>query len=184
MKEPLMASQDRQSRDRIALAGVLTALAVAVHVVETFAPTPVPWFRVGMANCFVLVALERWGFREAAWVAFGKVVLAALFTGRFLSPSFVLSLCGTGASLAVMAAAAGASKRLGFVGISVLGAGAHTLAQLCLAAFLFLRTSSLFGLLPLLGGVSLAGGVATGLVAALVFDSLERSGSAPIRRAG
>jgi heptaprenyl diphosphate synthase len=71
-----------------------------------------------------------------------------------------------------MAAALRTSPPLGFVGISVLGAQAHVLAQLFLATLL-LRTPALWSLLPLLGTLAVLAGCLTGFVAHRVAQALE-----------
>ncbi len=160
---------------RLARIGLLVALAAALQSLETLIPTPVPWFRLGLGNALVLLALHLFGAREALWVALGKVMVGSLLTGRFLSPGFALSLGGTLAATGVMAGCARAPLPLGFVGLSVLGAEAHALAQIALASSLLLRTQALWALAPLLGGLAVGAGVLTGLVAHRLAVSLESS---------
>lgn len=158
---------------RLARIGLLVSLAAAVHLLETLVPTPVPWFRLGLGNALVLLALHLYGGREALWVGLGKVVVGSLLAGRFLSPGFALSLGGTVAATGVMAAAIRLPLPLGFVGLSVLGAEAHALTQIALASSLFLRTSSLWSLAPLLGGLAVGSGALTGLLAHRLALSLD-----------
>jgi len=161
----------------LARLGLLIALAGAVQAAETFFPTPTPWFRLGLGNAVVLLALHLWGARAAAWVGLGKVLVGGLLTARFLSPGFLLSLGGTASAVAVMAAARLASPPLGFVGVSVLGAEAHALAQLVLASWL-LRTPAVWSLAPLLGTLSVLAGCLTGWVAHRAAKVLEEEGGA------
>lgn len=160
---------------RLARLGLLIALAGAVQAVESLVPSPAPWFRLGLGNTVVLVVLHRWGPREGVWVAAGKVLLGSLLAGRLFSPAFLLSLGGTAAAVAAMAAVLRASPPLGFVGVSVLGAQAHVLAQLFLATLL-LRTPALWSLLPLLSSLAVLAGCLTGIVAHRVARALEGAG--------
>ncbi|MEW6489506.1 MAG: Gx transporter family protein [Thermodesulfobacteriota bacterium] len=160
---------------RLARLGLLIALAGAVQAAESLVPSPAPWFRLGLGNAVVLVVLHRWGPREGVWVAAGKVLVGSLLAGRLFSPAFLLSLGGTAAAAAAMAAALRASPPLGFVGISVLGAQAHVLAQLFLATLL-LRTPALWSLLPLLGTLAVLAGCLTGFVAHRVVQVLGCGG--------
>jgi heptaprenyl diphosphate synthase len=157
---------------RLARLGLLIALAGAVQAAESLLPSPAPWFRLGLGNAVVLVVLHRWGPREGIWVAAGKVLVGSLLGGRLFSPAFLLSLGGTAAAVAAMAAALRACPPLGFVGVSVLGAQAHVLAQLFLAALL-LRTPALWSLLPLLGSLAVVAGCLTGIAAHRVARTLE-----------
>lgn len=155
----------------VARLGLLIALAGALQAAEGFLPTPAPWFRVGFGNALVLVSLLHWGPREGVWVALGKVLVGSLLGGRFLSPAFALSLGGSLSAAVAMALAARAPS-LGFVGLSVVGAQAHALAQLGLASLL-LRTPSLLVLAPLLSLFSIFGGVVTGFAAEAVGRALD-----------
>jgi uncharacterized membrane protein len=64
-----------------------------------------------------------------------------------------------------MEIALAASPPLGLVGVSVIGAQAHVLAQVAVASAVVLRTGAVWSLAPLLGLLATAAGVATGLLA-------------------
>jgi heptaprenyl diphosphate synthase len=168
-----MPSGAKADTVRLARIGLLMALAGALQALEGLVPTPAPWFRLGLGNAIVLASLHHWGAREAAWVALGKVIVGSLLSGRLLSPGFFLALGGTACSTTVMMVALRAAPPLGFVGVSVLGAEAHALAQLSLARALFVRTPALWSLAPLLGIVALASGCLTGIVAFKVAQTLD-----------
>lgn len=172
-----MPSVGRTQTATLARLGLLVALAGALQALEIAVPSPVPWFRLGLGNALVLVALHLWGVREACWVALGKVMVGALLTGRFLSPGFLLSLGGTLSATAVMAVAIRAAPPLGFVGVSVLGAEAHALTQLALASTLLIRSPALWSLAPLLGTLALLSGSLTGLVAHALARAIEPEAS-------
>jgi heptaprenyl diphosphate synthase len=96
-----------ESRSAASLAPVALLLSVAVTLgyVESVAlpPLPVPGLRLGLANVAVLLALGTFGVRAAVMVSLGRVFLVALALGTLGSPSFVLSLGGAIAALALMA---------------------------------------------------------------------------------
>ncbi len=161
---------------RPARLGLLIALAGAVQAFEALVPSPVPWFRLGLGNAPVLVALCLGGLGEGAWVGLGKVLVGGLLSGRLLSPGFFLSLGGTAAAVAAMGAAL--RLPLGLVGVSALGAQAHALAQLA-AAGVLLRTQAVWSLAPLLGLLSVASGVLTGLAAHALARTLTPTRPSP-----
>ncbi len=163
---------------RLARVGLLVALAGAVQAIESLVPTPMPWFRLGVANAFILLAFHAWGFRAGAGVALGKVLVGGLLAGRLLSPALLLSLGGTSAAAVVMAFGVRLLPCLGFVGVSALGAQCHALAQLSLAALL-LRTPAVWSLAPLLGTLSVAAGAITGIIAHRLHGALEGVGERP-----
>jgi len=160
---------------RLARVGLLVALAGALQALESLVPSPVPWFRLGLANAFVVVALHAWGLRAGVGVALGKVLVGGLLAGRLLSPAFFLSLAGTSAAVAVMAVAVRFLPFLGFVGVSALGAQCHALGQLLVAGVL-LRTGAVWSLAPLVGSLSVLTGVLTGLAAHRLFLVLDGAG--------
>jgi heptaprenyl diphosphate synthase len=152
---------------------ILSAYALALHGFESLIPTPVPWLKFGFANIITLVALILYGFRTALMVTLIRVVLASIFMGSFLGPGFILSAGGGLASVAAM----GLSLRLfrnlfGTVGISLLGALFHNLAQLFLAYFLFIRR---FEAILFISPLILLAGSLTGIVNGIVSDIMIRN---------
>lgn len=153
------------------------ALASLAQAAETLLPTPVPWLKIGLGNAFALAALSLWGVRAGAYVSLGKVLVGGLITGKLFMPGFFLALGGSAASIIAMTLAA--RLPLGFIGVSIAGAGAHSLAQLWLAEKLILKTSAVWALAPVVGVVSAVAGIATGIAAAWlcgVARSVEEAG--------
>ena len=81
---------------RIALCGVLTALALALSLAERMIPLelliPIPGIKLGLANVVTMFALLFLTPREAFAILFCRVTLAALFAGSVTS--FAFSLLG------------------------------------------------------------------------------------------
>lgn len=152
----------------------LAALAICVHILESALPTPLPGVKPGLANVVTVVALVLFGWRVAAWVSMLRVLVGSLLVGTFLSPTFVLSLSGAMASLAVL----GLTHRLagpavGPLGLCVLAALAHMAAQVFTAYLFFIPHAGLFNLLPVLMSAALAFGIVSGLVSASALDHLK-----------
>lgn len=155
---------------RISLLGLLVALALALHLLESQIPTPLPWVRPGLANVMTLLALLTLGWRAGALVTLLRVVLGGLLTGGFPGPGFVLSLAGGLASTAAMALMAGGVGRLWSpIAASATGAVAHGGAQVLVLTGVLLRSGDLPWLLPLVLVPALLSGVATGVLANLVL---------------
>lgn len=109
----------------------LGSLAIATNVAESLITLPFPFFRLGLANAFVLLAVWRWGAGGGLAVAAIKVIIAAAALGTLLSPVFPMNGGGTFCSWLTAVAVAAASRRSprGIILASVLGGVAHTAWQ-------------------------------------------------------
>jgi heptaprenyl diphosphate synthase len=158
-------------RARIALYATAAAL---LFVLERLIPNPVPWVRLGLANIVTLVVLIEHGASAALAVVVLRLLLAGFFAGTLFGPQFLLSAGGALASWLVMSAGARWGSRLwSAIGLSLLGAAAHALAQLAIANALFAAAGGLWTLLPLFIALAIATGLLTGVVAEAVLRRLE-----------
>lgn len=160
---------------RASLLGLLVALALALHLLESQLPSPLPWVRPGLANLMTLLALLTLGWRAGMLVTLLRVVIGGLLTGGFLGPGFALSLAGGVASTAAMALMTGGVGRLWSpIAASATGAVAHGGAQVLVLSGLLLRSADLGWLLRLVLVPSLLAGVMTGVLANLVLLRWQR----------
>ena len=151
---------------RLVLLAMLTAVAMILSYVESLLPSVgIPGVKMGLANIAVIFALFRFGWKEAAALSPVRVVLVSLLFGSV--GAMLYSLAGAVLSLAVMALLR-RIDRFSTVGISVAGGVAHNAGQI-LMAMLILQTKQLLGYLPVLAVSGIAGGVLTGLAAALLI---------------
>ena len=151
---------------RLVLLAMLTAVAMILSYVESLLPSVgIPGVKMGLANIAVIFALSRFGWKEAAALSLVRVVLVSLLFGSV--GAMLYSLAGAVLSLAVMALLR-RIDRFSTVGISVAGGVAHNAGQI-LMAMLILQTKQLLGYLPVLAVSGIAGGVLTGLAAALLI---------------
>lgn len=151
----------------IVVMGMMVATASVLHVVESWLPLPfpVPGAKLGLANIVTLVALLWWGRNAALLIAVARVVLGSLFGGVLLGPAFAMALAGAIGSLLVMDAVCSfAAQRFSSVGLSVLGAAAHSVVQLMVAAVL-VNSAGVLAYLPWLILFAVPTGFFTGLVA-------------------
>ena len=145
---------------------MLTAVAMILSYVESLLPSVgIPGVKMGLANIAVIFALFRFGWKEAAALSLVRVVLVSLLVGSV--GAMLYALAGAVLSLAVMALLR-RIDRFSTVGISVAGGVAHNAGQI-LMAMLILQTKQLLGYLPVLAVSGIAGGVLTGLAAALLI---------------
>lgn len=151
----------------------LAALAIAVHVLESGLPMPIPGVKPGLANVITVAVLVQYGWKMAAWVSLLRVLVGSLVLGTFLSPTFALSLGG--AAAAVLALGVGRllpGSGFGPVGYSLLAAVAHMAAQFALAYVLFVRHEAILVLLPVLMSFAVLTGIVNGIIAASMLKRI------------
>jgi heptaprenyl diphosphate synthase len=148
----------RRSVRSVTRLGLLCAAAVILYVLESLAPRPLPWMRLGLGNLPVLVTLLGHGFGSALTVSLLKLFLGGLLSGGLGGPGTLIGLAAGVSSLAAMAAIRSALPGLfSPIGLSVVGAVVHQLCQLGVAA-LYIGSPAVWGLLPL----SLLSGIVSG----------------------
>ncbi len=169
-----------QDKQRIA---ILAAYALALHGFESLLPTPIPWLKLGLTNIITVVALILYGFRTALLVTLLRVVLASIFIGTFLGPAFILSAGGGIASVIAMGLSIKLFKNLfGTVGISLIGALFHNIAQLSMAYFLFIqRIEAVLIIAPLIVLIGSVTGLVNGVVSDIMIKNLLKKDSEKIQ---
>lgn len=156
-----MGSRNSKAR-RVALYGMLTALAFILSYVESLVPVTVgiPGVKLGLANLVVVIALYTLDLKGAFVISAVRIVLSGLtFGGLF---SMLYSLAGGLFSFAVMAILS-RKKVFGTVGVSVCGGVAHNIGQL-LVAMAVLETESVWYYFPVLLISGSVAGVLIGLL--------------------
>ena len=157
---------------KLVFMALLTAISLAVWVIEAQLPppVPVPGVKLGLASIVTLMAMLLLGRREALAVLTARVLLSALFAGSF--SAILFSLTGGLLSWAVMALLLRPfSDKLLWV-LSVFGALAHNAGQL-LAAILVTRTVSLLAYAPALVLSAIVTGAFTGVAAMYLHRALR-----------
>ncbi|MDI3538030.1 MAG: hypothetical protein PWP58_145 [Bacillota bacterium] len=156
---------------RLLYLSLLVAGGTALHVFEGFLPalSALPGAKLGLANLASLLALALFGPVEMWWVVILRVFFGSLLGGTLLTTTFFLSLAGAvGSTLVMLTAARLGRGALSLVGVSVLGAVAHNLSQLLMAAFL-VRHPGIFFYLPYLLLFALPTGYFIGVTASFVL---------------
>ncbi len=160
---------------------LLSAYAIGLHTIEAFIPAPIPWIRFGFSNIITLTTVLLYGLKAGITVTLIRVIIGSLFTGTFLGPAFVLSLGGGVSSTLIMwFAHVVFSRKLGPIGLSLLGALTHNAAQLFLAYLFFVkRIEAILFISPviiLFGTITGAfNGVVTGLVIKRIHESKKET---------
>jgi heptaprenyl diphosphate synthase len=138
------------AEERRRIIAVLGAFCVFLSTIEYLIPKPVPFFRLGLANLPLLLALKL-PFTAFITLAAVKIVASALFQGSLFSQAFLFSCAGTAASALVMWGLGRVPARLiSRAGIGAAGALFSNAAQILLARFFILGKGAFFIAPPLL----------------------------------
>ena len=154
---------------KIALYGMMTALAFLLSYVETLIPLNlgVPGIKLGLANLASIVSLYLLG--AGAAIALVRIVLVGFTFGNL--SMMLYSLAGAAVSLLLMVV----FRRLdwfGVTGVSILGGAGHNIGQLIVAA-LVVENASLFYYLPVLLAAGTAAGALIGLLGGILVNRLK-----------
>lgn len=157
-----MSREREKKAQKIALYGMLIALAFIFSYIESMfpMPVPIPGVKLGLANLVNVVGLYSVGAAGTAAVSLIRIVLVGFtFSNMF---SMFYGLAGGSFSLLVMVLAK-KTGAFGKVGVSILGGISHNIGQLTVAAFVT-KTAGVFAYFPML----LVAGVVTGAVIGLL----------------
>lgn len=149
---------------RVALLGLLTAIALTIFLLEAQLPpvVPIPGVKLGLANIVTVFAVFALGAWEGAAVLACRVFLGAVFAGNF--SSILYSAAGGLCAILATVGAKRVLKENQLWAAGCLGAVAHSVGQL-LAAVAVTRTAAVLSLLPVLVIISMFTGLFTGLCA-------------------
>jgi len=154
----------------------LAALAIAVHMIESVLPSPLPGVKPGLANVITIAVFILYGWRTAVWVSMLRVLVGSILIGTFLSPTFMLSFSGALASLAALWLASRLpGDGFGPIGLCLLAAMAHMFGQFYIAYLLFIPHDGLFKLLPLLMTAAVVFGIISGIIVRSMLQHLENT---------
>jgi heptaprenyl diphosphate synthase len=158
---------------KIAFCAVMIALALALSYAERFIPLqlviPMPGIKLGLANVVTLVALYRLKSRYAFAILIPRCILGAVFGGGITGLMFSL----TGGVLALVTMSFSKKAPLFSVyGVSVLGAAAHNIGQIC-AAVVLLRSVYVAAYLPWLLIAAIVTGILTGAAGSGILKALS-----------
>jgi heptaprenyl diphosphate synthase len=171
------------SLTRLTRLALLLALATVIHTAEALLPVTVGWFRFGFANIISVATLYLFGWKDALALTMGRVFLGSLVTGMFGSPAFLLSLAGGLSAVLGMAMVVRFFPRVfSEIGVSVVGAVLHNLAQLLVAYLVLVRNDAVLVLLPFMMLAATITGVLNGLAAHVLIVHFRKTNPDVSRR--
>ena len=157
----------------IARVGLMAALALIFSYVEAIIPysPTLPGIKLGIANIVTVVALYKFGVKDAIAVSVVRIVIAGLlFNGLF---GMLYSLAGALLSLAGMIAL----KKTGLfsiVGVSMAAGVLHNMGQLIVASVL-IEDLRIFFYFPALMFSGIVAGILVGIASTVIIRSVKVS---------
>ena len=154
---------------KIALLGLLSAIALTIFMVEAQIPpiVPLPGVKLGLANIVTVFTVFTLGRKEGAAVLFVRIFLGAVFAGNF-STIFYSAAGGACAILVTMVLRKILKDNQLWVAGS-LGAVAHSIGQMAMAVTVT-GTPGLAVYLPVMIAISIVTGLFTGLCAQFLVN--------------
>lgn len=161
---------------KLAIIAMLVAQASVLHFVESLLPNPIPipGVKLGLANIITLLALVVFDFKTAINITILRCFLGSLLSGTLFGLGFLLSFSGAVLSTSVMAVFLRSFRGFSLVGASVIGAAAHNLGQLSVAA-LILRFPGILYYLPFMLLFSVPTGIIIGLLVRELLQYIKQT---------
>ena len=153
---------------RIALLGLLTAIALTIFMIEAQIPAviPIPGVKLGLSNIVTVFAVFTLGPWDGVAVLTCRIFLGAVFAGNF--STILYSAAGGFLSILVTMGLRKILKENQIWAAGCLGAIAHSVGQM-IAAIAITRTPGLLVYLPVLVIISIFTGLFTGFCAQLLI---------------
>lgn len=168
---------------KIALFGVLSAVALTLSYLEGLIPTVAfmpPGAKMGFSNIATMFAASSMGIVSALAITFIKALFAGITRGV---TAFFMSLCGGILSTVTMYLLFKLSKKIGYMAIGIICALVHNFGQL-IVAIITAGNLSVLGYAPVLLISGTVTGAVTGTVLRAVMPALERVTETITRKGG
>lgn len=167
--------KNKKYTKRVALLGIMGALALALSFLESFIPAlpglP-PGAKPGLSNIVTMFMASSSGIADAFFITIIKAVFAGITRG---STAMLMSASGGLLSTAAACFLLRSEKiNSGYIGIGIICAVCHNIGQLVSACLISGTWSLIFGYGPLLLLFAVATGFVTGTVLKLVLPALDK----------
>lgn len=154
---------------KLALLGLLTAIALTIFMVEAQIPAlvPIPGIKLGLSNIITVFAVFVLGPGEGAAVLFARIFLGAVFAGNFSTIFYSAAGGALAIAVTILLRRFLTTRQLWAAG--VFGAIAHSIGQMAMAIAIS-GTPGLIVYLPIMIATSIVTGLFTGLCAQLLVN--------------
>ncbi len=160
---------------RVALLGIMGALALALSFLESLIPAlpglP-PGAKPGLSNIVTMFLASSSGIADAFFITVLKAVFAGITRGA--TAMFMSASGGLLSTVAACILLRSKKSNIGYIGIGIICAVCHNIGQLISACLISGTPSLIFGYGPLLLIFAVATGFVTGTVLKTVIPALNR----------
>ena len=165
----MLLSASLQEKNRTL--AVLGALCIFLSAIEYMIPKPLPFFRLGLANLPLMLALDILPFGLFFVLVCIKIFGQAVISGTLFSFVFLFSTCGTLFSALFMyfLRKCFGKEKISFIGIGTAGALVSNIMQLFLAYFFIFKESVRY-----IAPVFLAAGLITGIALGIFCETFSK----------
>ena len=131
---------------------LFAGLCFFLSLVDVMIPKPVVFFRLGLANLALMLAMDVLSTRSFFFLLLVKVLGQAMLTGTIFSYVLLFSFVGTFTSGAVIYLLNFLRKKrwISFIGVSLSGAFVSNIAQWCLARYVLFGEGAWYILPPMM----------------------------------
>ena len=165
--------RERKRLQQIVTLAMFVAIGLIIWVIEEFIPRPLPFIKFGLANIVSLLALLLYGYRQALIVTLMRILLGNIILGKLGTPAFLVSMVAGTASIGVVIIYFKLQDRLfSIIGLSILGAFTHNIAQIAVVFVALSLKEQIFYLIPFLALSSIVTGGLVGLITAFLLSPL------------
>lgn len=167
-------NRNKLNTSRLASLSILSALSVALHLIEMLIPqfVPIPGFRLGLANLVTLFVLYYYDVLSYIFVSVLKVTLVALLTTGF-GINFLMSLSGT-FLCSIVSIILFKTLKPSPIGLSSISSVFHTIGQLLFYG-LFFNTMYIFSYIVFLGPLSILSGILIGFIVSSLLNGVPKT---------
>lgn len=163
------------STRRLTTIAFLGAVGIALFVLESYIPMPLPFLKIGLANISSVIALILLDTTGMLAVVLLRVVVGSLFIGTFMSPAFVLAIsAGVGSAIAMAVVKTLAKNLFSALGLSLIGSVTHVVIQLLIVRFVYVQHAAVLQLMPLLLLTAFIGGAVVGWMSIRLLGALKQ----------
>lgn len=163
---------DTMKTKRIAIYGLLIALAFILSYIEASIPIPVPipGIKLGLANLVVVTALYTMGPKEAFVLTLFRIILVGFTFGN---PSMMMFSIAGGLLSWFMMSLFKKSNLFSTTGVSIIGGISHNIGQIIVAIFIVDNINIIY-YLPYLLISGVAAGIVIGILGSIIVKSLNK----------